>query len=114
MRHQDGEALKTAKKEFTFGSIEADRGKWTDFAMEVNWQSSKSGNGYLRLYKNGEKVIDHTGPTWFEGKTSGPFFKMGVYKGSGAWKGEEAQSVLYFDEFRMGDKSASLKDLSPK
>lgn len=114
LRYQDGETGKTAKQEFALGSIEADRGKWTDFAMEVNWQSPKSGGGYLRLYKNGEKIIDHSGPTWYEEKSSGPFFKMGMYKGAGSWKGEESQSVLYFDEFRMGDKTVALKDVTPK
>lgn len=113
LRYQDGGTDKATKKNFDLGAIEPDRGKWTDFAMEVNWQSPKSGGGYLRLWKNGQKVVDYEGPTWFEDKTSGPFFKMGVYKGAGTWKGEESGAVLYFDEFRMGDKSVSLDAVDP-
>ena len=100
--YQDGETDKAAVKYFSLGSIEGDRGKWTDYVLEVNWQSPKSGGGYLRLFKNGAQIIDYKGPTWFEEKTSGPFFKMGIYKGSASWKGEESGAILYFDEARAG------------
>src|SRR5690606_5769897 len=71
LRYQDGDTDKTTKNEYEFGSVDPDRGQWTDFVMEVNWQSPQSDTeGYLRLFKNGEKVIDYTGPTWFDGKTS--------------------------------------------
>jgi hypothetical protein len=113
LRFQDGDSAKTVKKEFEFGSIDPYRGKWVDFVMEVNWQSPKSGEGYLRLYRDGEQVIDYQGPTWYEDKVQGPFFKMGIYKGGAAWKGEESQNIMYFDEFRMGDKSATLKQVDP-
>ena len=98
---------------FPFGSIEGDRGKWTEFVMEVNWQSPTTGGGYLRLYKNGELVVDYKGATWFDGKTAGPFFKMGVYKGSGTWKGEEPGAVLYFDDFKMVGAGGKREDVDP-
>jgi hypothetical protein len=113
VRYQDGETAKTANQQFSLGSIDPDRGKWTDFVMEVNWQSPKSGDGYLRLYKNGEKVIDYAGPTWYEEKTSGPYFKMGIYKGKTGWKGDENGAVLYFDEFRFGDRTITMDDINP-
>ncbi|MDF3129329.1 polysaccharide lyase [Kiritimatiellaeota bacterium B1221] len=114
LRYQDGmEGNKLTKKEFTFGSIDPDRGKWTDFVLEVNWQSPKSGGGYFRLFKNGEQVIDYEGPTWYEGKVQGPFFKMGIYKGGGSWKGEQANTYMYFDEFRMGDKTFTKDQVDP-
>lgn len=110
--YQDGETDKAAVKYFNIGKIDADREKWTDFVMEVNWQSPKSGGGYLRLFKNGQKVIDYQGPTWFEDKTSGPYFKMGIYKGSASWKGEEPGAILYFDEARAG-KNVTHDDVDP-
>lgn len=113
IQHQEGEELKTAKEVLTFGSIEEDKGKWTDFYMEVNWQSPKAGGGYLRLWKNGVQVINYTGPTWFDGQTKGPYFKMGAYKGGGSWKGEEDRTILFFDEFRMGDKSSTREQIDP-
>ncbi len=114
LRYQDGmEGDKLTKKEFSFGSIDQDRGKWTDFVLEVNWQSPKSGGGYFRLFKDGEQVIDYEGPTWYEDKVQGPFFKMGVYKGAGSWKGDEAFAYMYFDEFRMGDKTVTKDQVDP-
>ena len=113
IQHQDGAEFKTTKEVIPFGSILGDKGKWTDFYMEVNWQSPKAGGGYLRIWKNGEKVVDYIGPTWFEEKTKGPFFKMGVYKGGGGWKGEEEDTIMFFDEFRMGDKSSNREQIDP-
>jgi len=113
IQHQDGEDLKTAKEILTFGGIQEDKGKWTDFYMEVNWQSPKTGGGYLRLWKNGVQVINYAGPTWFDGQTKGPYFKMGAYKGGGSWKGEEDRTILFFDEFRMGDKSSTREQIDP-
>jgi len=113
LRYQDGTSGNATKKNFDLGSIEADRGKWTDFVMEVNWQSPQTGGGYLRIWKNGQQVVNYEGPTWFDDKTSGPFFKMGMYKGSGTWKGEEQGAIAYFDEFRMGDKSVSHDAVDP-
>jgi len=113
IQHQDGEQFKTAKESIPFGSIEGDKGKWTDFYLEVNWQSAKTGGGYFRLWKNGEKVVDYTGPTWFDDKTKGPFFKMGCYKGGASWQGDEQGTIMFFDEFRMGDKDATREQIDP-
>ncbi|MDA3873827.1 MAG: polysaccharide lyase [Kiritimatiellae bacterium] len=113
LRYQDGDALKIAKQEFTFGSIDPNRGKWTDFYLEVNWQSPQTGGGYFRLYMDGERVIDYDGPTWYDGKVQGPFFKMGIYKGAGSWKGDADRTYMYFDEFRMGDSGSARSQVDP-
>ena len=113
IQYQDKDTDKCAKTNFIFGNVEEDMGKWTDFTMEVNWQSPQSGGGYLHLYKNGVKVVDYTGPTWFDGKTSGPYFKTGIYRGSVDWKGEEEKSILYFDDMRVGGNAATLNDVDP-
>lgn len=113
IQHQDGEGFKTAKEMISFGSIEGDKGKWTDFYLEVNWQSAKTAGGYFRLWKNGEKVVDYTGPTWFDDKTKGPFFKMGSYKGGASWRGDEQGTIMFFDEFRMGDKDTTREQVDP-
>ncbi|MGE9289349.1 MAG: polysaccharide lyase, partial [Puniceicoccales bacterium] len=99
LRHQ-GEGHTTASEQFNLGSIDGDRGKWTDWVMEVNWQAPGDG-GWMKFYKNGELVIDHKGTTWYEGKEKGPFFKMGLYRGYGGWPGTEEESILVFDSFRM-------------
>jgi len=113
IQHQDGNQFKTAHDYFNFGPIDDDRGKWTDFMADVNWQSAQTGGGFFRLYKNGVKVVDYNGPTWFDDKTKGPFFKAGIYKGSREWKGDPSGAILYVDNFRMGDDKASMDDIDP-
>jgi hypothetical protein len=113
IQFQDKDTDNCASVHLPFGSIEEDRGRWTDFVMEANWQSPQTGGGYVRLYKDGKKVVDYVGPTWFEGKTAGPFFKVGIYRGSVDWKGDEAKSILYFDDLRVGGSQATIKDVDP-
>lgn len=113
IQFQDKDTDNCAHVYLPFGSIDDDRGKWTDFTMEANWQSPQTGGGYLRLYKNGVKVVDYNGPTWFDGKTSGPYFKAGIYRGSVDWKGEESKSIIYLDDMRVGGNQATLDDVDP-
>ncbi|HBR93762.1 MAG TPA: hypothetical protein DEA90_06320 [Opitutae bacterium] len=98
---------------FKLGSIEADRGQWTDWVLEVDWQAPGKG-GWMKLYKNDELVIDYKGPTWYEGKDRGPYFKFGIYRGWGGWKGTEAHSKLVFDAFRMAvGKDSTYEKVAP-
>ncbi len=99
LRYQ-GENNHVASTQFKLGSLEADRGQWTDWVLEVNWQAPGKG-GWMKLYKNDEVVIDYKGPTWYVGKDKGPFFKFGIYRGWHGWKGTEEHSKLLFDAFRM-------------
>lgn len=112
MYQEKPEDTKASVKYFDLGPIDGDKTKWSDFVMEVNWQGPTAGTGYLRLFKNGKQILDYNGPTWFDDKLDGPFFKMGTYKGSGTWKGEEPGAVLYADEFRMTD-TGSRDDVDP-
>ncbi|MDQ8206330.1 polysaccharide lyase [Coraliomargarita sp. SDUM461003] len=105
LRYQ-GEDDHVASTQFPLGSIDADRGQWTDWVMEVNWQAPGDG-GWMKLYKNDELVVDYTGPTWYAGKDKGPYYKFGIYRGSKKWPGSVERSKLVFDAFRMalGDRS---------
>lgn len=113
VQYQDKDTDNSAHVYIPFGSIQDDRGKWTDFVMEANWQSPQTGGGYIRLYKNGAKVVDYVGPTWFDGKTAGPNFKVGMYRGISHWPGDEAKSILYFDDLRVGGAQSTIKDVDP-
>ena len=99
LRHQ-GDGATTAAEQFDLGSIEEDRGQWTDWVMEINHQAPGKG-GWIKLSKNDQLVADYEGATWYEGKNKGPYFKIGLYRGSNKWPGTEERSVLYFDAFRM-------------
>jgi hypothetical protein len=52
------------------------RNSWTRFKVEVKW--SPKSDGYVRVYKNGGKVLDRSGATTFS-STEVPYFKCGLY-----------------------------------
>jgi hypothetical protein len=89
------------------------RNIWTDWVVHVKW--SYKPDGLLQVWKNGEKVIDQTGPNAFN-DAQGPFFKMGLYKG---WQKPETPSdtvskrVLYHDEFRMAGPDGTYESVAP-
>ncbi len=89
------------------------RGVWTDWVVHVKW--SYGPDGFLQVWKDGDKVIDQDGPNAFN-DAHGPYFKMGLYKG---WRDSDPPSdavnrrMLYHDEFRMGGSEAGYEDVAP-
>ncbi len=88
-------------------------GKWTDWIIHVKWSCNP--DGLLEIWKDGERVINQSGPNAFNDR-KGPYFKMGLYKG---WKNPDRPSdavssrVLYHDEFRMAGGSGGYYDVAP-
>ena len=98
-------------REYDLGPYET--GVWTDWVVHVRWSYGQ--DGIVEVWKNGQKVIDQTGPNAFN-DAHGPFFKMGLYKGWGdPKKSSDAVSkrLVYHDEFRMGGADAVYKDVAP-
>jgi hypothetical protein len=108
---ESGKRQYGGQREFDLGPYQ--RNVWTDWVVHVRW--SYKSDGFLQVWKNGEKVIDQTGPNAFN-DAKGPFFKMGLYKG---WQKPEVRDdavtkrVLYHDEFRMAGPDATYEDVSP-
>ena len=98
-------------REFDLGPYR--RNVWTDWVMHAKWSYER--DGILQVWKNGEKVIDYSGPNTFN-DAKGPFFKMGLYKG---WQKPATRTdavskrVLYHDEFRLAGANATYKDVAP-
>ncbi len=65
-------------REYDLGEYE--RGVWTDWVVHAKW--SYGSDGFLKIWKDGKLVIDQNGPNAYN-DASGPFFKMGLYKGWG-------------------------------
>ncbi|MGE5295361.1 MAG: polysaccharide lyase [Solirubrobacterales bacterium] len=98
-------------KEYDLGEYE--RGVWTDWVVHVKW--SYESDGLLQIWKDGKPVVDQNGPNAYNDAT-GPFFKMGLYKGWGDPKkpGDAViRRVLYHDEFRMAGADAVYQDVAP-
>lgn len=93
------------------GSYE--KGEWMDWVVQVDW--SHQSDGLLRMWKDGELVVDRKGPNTYNDKV-GPYFKTGIYKYS--WKRSPEKSntssrVLYVDNVRVADGSGSFATVDP-
>lgn len=100
INYQGDDGWTTKGQYLPVGDVEELRGRWSDWVLEANWQPPGKG-GWLKLYLNGRLVVDYQGATFYEHKDKGRYFKFGIYKGGGTWRGEEAGAVLYFDSLRM-------------
>ncbi|MGF1480888.1 MAG: polysaccharide lyase [Cyanophyceae cyanobacterium] len=91
-----------------------ERGVWTDWVFYVKW--SHESDGLLKVWKNGNLVVNRTGPNTFH-DLIGPYFKIGIYKPS--WKDDSTTSsinkrTLYIDEIRIGNAKAEYQDVAPQ
>ena len=92
------------------------RGQWTTFVMNMRWdyrKNSNGGRGFMKIWKNGELLIDHTGPNFYNDNTAGRWM-FGMYSHKPAsqcppqttcWNEGIAQKMLYFDNWVVGDES---------
>lgn len=91
------------------------RGKWVDFVMHVKWTGDQ--DGHLKLWmKIGNEpyqvMVDYTGSTYWNYAKTGPYFKMGLYKGDPNFKGP-APRYLYTANYRLGDASSDFQAVNP-
>jgi hypothetical protein len=90
-----------------------EKDKWTDWVFHVRFSYEKGGDGFIKVYKDGQKVVDYQGPNYYAGQDHGPFVKFGLYEG--AWKDQRniGDQVVYHDELRIGGAGASYEDVVP-
>ena len=72
-------------------------GQWFDFIYNIKWAGDDS--GFLKLWVNGKKIIEYSGPTAYHDEEIGPYFKFGIY----APFGLADKRIMYFDEYRRGE-----------
>jgi hypothetical protein len=91
-----------------------DIGKWTDFVVNIKFDYSTGGSGFTTIWKDGELIVDLREPNCFN-DYEGPYPAVGLYKWSwnGDWESNMESRLFYFDEFRIGDASASYEDVAP-
>ena len=104
-RTKDGEIF------YDLGPV--DREKWNDWVFHIKFRYDDE--GVLEVWKNQKKVLNRTGPNSYN-DTKYPYFKLGIYKW--AWADTISVStgnsrVLYIDEVNVGNRYATLKDVSP-
>lgn len=95
--------------------LDPDKGKWIDWVIETTFNYS---GGAVKVWKDGVKVADYTGPTIFHntGQTNenGPYFATGPYKWDwGNLATQVSNRTMYADEIRQADNTASCTDVNP-
>ena len=97
---------------FDIGSIEEDLGKWTQWVLHVKW--SYKDDGFLKLWKNGNVVLNLPNhPNTYNDKY-GPYFKFGIYKWT--WKKSKGAQqdftrIIYYDDVYIGNEQAAYRDV---
>ena len=91
---------------------DVDYGTWTDWVFRIKW--SYGNDGVLQVWKNGELVVDRTGPNTYNDNL-GPYFKMGLYKG---WRDRNVndpvtERLLYHDDLRV-NRGGVYGDVAPE
>jgi len=77
-----------SRKSFSGGT--AQRGKWYDW--KVRYKPSYKGDGLLEVWRDGNKIVNYRGPTYFNDKEGG-FVKYGIYSPEGGKSGQK----IYYD-----------------
>jgi hypothetical protein len=101
------------------GAVE--KGQWTDWVFHIKW--NYDGNGFTRVWKNGEFVLNLNGPNCFNDQV-GPYLKFGVYAWylrspeKETWKKSKAMGVktriYYHDVVRIADGRGSFAQVAPR
>ena len=102
---------KDGEKKVDLGPV--DKAKWNDWVFHIKF--SYKSDGILEIWKNKVKIFSLYGPNSFN-DVYYPYFKIGIYKwGWNGWASysPESKRVLYYDEVRIGNKSANLDTVSP-
>lgn len=89
------------------------KGKWTDFVVNAKW--SYKSDGFIKVWQDGKLVFHKTGSVYYN-LPSGPYLKIGIYKGDPDWPGYKniSKRVVYFDEIRVGNQRSRYKDIVPR
>ncbi|GAB4170951.1 MAG: hypothetical protein Fur0032_10020 [Terrimicrobiaceae bacterium] len=90
------------------GQIE--RGKWITWVFNVRMDFS--GGGFVRVWRDGEQVADYDGPV---GMNNAPVksLRIGLYKKFYKDLPPDAEQVVWFDAFTIGDERASYETVNP-
>jgi hypothetical protein len=103
-------------KERTFVLGPWQKNVWNDWVFNINY--SHRDDGYVRIWKNGQLVLDYRGKCWYNGSYD-PQFKVGLYKW--AWSSNyhnrppsvTTSRVYYLDNVKIGNTEAEFSDFYP-
>lgn len=99
-----GDPAKPTEHTVILGKPERD--VWYDFVHHVHWSAKP--DGFFRSWLNGRLVMDHVGPTLYQGAGQGVYFKLANYHAPVSTPlGFQASSVIH-DRVILGTTLASV------
>ncbi|MES1021692.1 heparin lyase I family protein [Gloeocapsa sp. BRSZ] len=115
MLQRQGDKDEVVCTKYPLAKVAEMRGKWVDFVMHVKWTGDK--DGFLKLWMKSSSEpyqlkVNYTGSTYWNHAKSGPYFKMGLYKGDPNFAGP-APRYLYTAQYRLGDDNSNFQAVAP-
>ncbi|MBE9191002.1 heparin lyase I family protein [Gloeocapsopsis crepidinum LEGE 06123] len=112
---RQGDTKEVVCTKYPLAKVAEMRGKWVDFVMHAKWTGNK--DGHLKLWmKIGDEPyqlkVEHIGSTYWNHAKTGPYFKMGLYKGNPNFPGP-APRYLYTGGYRLGDATSNFQAVNP-
>ena len=98
----------TSQKITHIGSAIYDR--WVDYVVHVKWAATGN-TGILEIWQDGKQIVDEQNVNIGYQELAKPYWKIGIY----AWTGKSkyAERVLYYDEVRIGNATATYEMVKP-
>lgn len=99
----------------TGGSQAYATNRWTDWVVHVKWFATTQ--GLIEIWRDGVLVFSQTGKATKPADNAGVYTKFGVYKWGWAGVGPTPTTkrrVVFHDELRMGDKTATYAAVAPR
>jgi hypothetical protein len=97
------------------GPTKDDKGKWVDFVINFRLCVSAGCDGKIRIWKDGEQIVNVSGPNAFQlSENGGPYLVLDLYKS--AWKRKESlvrTREIFFDAVRIGGPQSDYASVAP-
>ncbi len=99
---------KKQEVEVSLGKVPKNR--WVSFVFHIKFDPF--GEGVVEMWQDGESVLSRRGVGCGYNDELAPYFKYGFYKYSNR-QSDHSSRVIFFDDVRVGDSSASYSDVMP-
>lgn len=98
-----------AEQKYDLGAVP--QNNWQEFVVHI--VHSYGSDGLVEVWQNGKKIVEHKGGNSYNDDRL-PYLKLGIYKWG--WNGTKttdvSKRVLFMDNVRVGDETASFSSMS--
>jgi hypothetical protein len=86
------------------------KGEWVDFVWNIRFATDDT--GFIKCWINGEQRIDYKGACGYIGG-NGINFKFGIYPGFKTDYTSQSPRIIYWDDLKIADSTATYNDVNP-